>query len=139
MTPSIAFQFLGPCSKKNGSKQSKKCTFSNFADFSSKSGKCTKQMSTSPFWGDVVVKKWAEIAESAHIQVPKNGTFEFPYPKTETTFSRQYHLWGSCRHPGTWGAPLPRYSGNAERNFLWEVFPYFWRLDGWMMISTAGR
>ena len=39
LTFCIAFQFLGPCSKKNSSKRSKKCSFSNLAYFSSKSGK----------------------------------------------------------------------------------------------------
>ena len=44
MTLCIAFQFLAACSKKNGSKQSKKCNFSNLAHYSSKNGKRITQM-----------------------------------------------------------------------------------------------
>ena len=49
LTFCIAFQFLGPCSKKNGSKWSKKCTFSDLAYYSSKSGKRIKQKPIPPF------------------------------------------------------------------------------------------
>ena len=47
--------------KENGSKQSKKCIFLVFADFSSKSDNRIKQMSLPPFWGDVGVKKWSRF------------------------------------------------------------------------------
>ena len=42
------------------------------------------------FLGTRIWALLAKIAESAHIQVPKNGGFERRYPKTEATFSRQH-------------------------------------------------
>ena len=54
---------------------------SEFAYFSSESGKHMKQMSNPPFWGDVSVKKWSSFLDSGarspifgHL---KMGTFNF--------------------------------------------------------------
>ena len=67
-------------SKKNGSKRSKKCTFSDLAYHSSKSGKRIKQKSIPPFWGDVGVKKWSLFldlgARSPIFGHLKMGTFD---------------------------------------------------------------
>ena len=60
----IAFQFLGPCSKKRGSKRSKKCTFQIYHICASNGGQGTKQMFISPFWGDVGVKKLSPLLRS---------------------------------------------------------------------------
>ena len=60
----IAFQFLGPCSKKRGSRQSKKCTFQIYLICASNGGQGTKQMFISPFWGDVGVKKLSPLLRS---------------------------------------------------------------------------
>ena len=58
---------------------------SEFAYFSSKSGKHMKQMSNPPFWGDVGVKKWSPFFNSAarspifgHLNMPKVPIFRCP-------------------------------------------------------------
>ena len=52
---------------------------SEFAYFSSKSGKHMKQMLSPPFWWDVAMKKWSPFLDSgAHSPIfwyPKLGTF----------------------------------------------------------------
>ena len=57
-----------------------------FAYYAFKSGKWIKQTPTSPFWGDVGVKKWSQILDSGtqspifgHLKMgtfPKNGHFQ---------------------------------------------------------------
>ena len=70
---------------------------SEFAYFSSKSGKHMKQLPSPPFWGDVAMKKWSQFLDSGarspifgHLKLPKVPIFRCPNPKTETTFSRQH-------------------------------------------------
>ena len=86
-------------SKKNGSKRSKKCTFSDLAYHSSKSGKRIKQKSIPPFWGDVGVKKVVSVfgfgCSKSHFQAPENAQsaqprqlFSLPLPwQDQSSFS----------------------------------------------------
>ena len=69
---------------------------SEFAYFSSKSGKHMKQMSDPPFWGDVGVKKWSPFLDSGaqspifgHLKILAfSGTWKWDFgrvnPKMET-------------------------------------------------------
>ena len=59
---------------------------SEFAYFSSKSGKHMKQMPSPPFWGDVAMKKWSRSPRSAHFQVPENGTLSARIKKRRLLF-----------------------------------------------------
>ena len=58
---------------------------SEFAYFSSKSGKHMKQMLNPPFWGGVGVKKWSPFLDSAarspifgHLKIGTFGIFRCP-------------------------------------------------------------
>ena len=60
---------------------------SEFAYFSSKSGKHMKQMSNPPFWGDVGVKKWSPFLDSGalspifgHLKMGTFGIWHFSAP-----------------------------------------------------------
>ena len=70
---------------------------SEFAYFSSKSGKHMKHMPRPPFWRGVGVKKsglcfldWGAQSPLLAFSGARKSDFERPNPKTETTFSRQH-------------------------------------------------
>ena len=58
---------------------------SEFAYFSSKSGKHMKQLPSPPFWGDVAMKKWSPFLDSGarspifgHLKMGTFGIFRYP-------------------------------------------------------------
>ena len=92
LTPHISGQFLGPCSKKNGSKRSKKGFFQNHQKLVTAKNKCLFSLfgrklvwkSGLSFWisatqslvsehGQCHWALLAKIIKSAQVQVPRNG------------------------------------------------------------------